>query len=356
MLDRSKIKKILIINFGGIGDVLLSQPALKALKRYFFDSRVFFLGIPRTSELIKDFPYIDEARFFYKDHRYLLHNLKVLFELRKNNFDLAINMRTIADKFGSLMIRLIFGFINPKIKAGRDTSGRGYFFDIRIPEEDIGKKYEIEYDLELVRTLGVDEIIEREIDFFISPIQETEVKRILEREKILDSDILVGIHPGGKPSHRWPIENFALVIEELSKQIDCKFAITADKNEIKLVKELIDISRVKPIDLSGRFSLKELAVFIKRCNLFICNDTAPMHIAAIIKVPLIAIFGPGDLERFDPRKISSKATVFYRKTDCAPCNKLNCKSKKCLKRILPEEIIEEAIRLLKNKAFCRNYS
>jgi ADP-heptose:LPS heptosyltransferase len=74
-----------------------------------------------------------------------------------------------------------------------------------------------------------------------------------------------------------------------------------------------------------------------------------MHIAAILKTPLVAIFGPGSLVRFDPRNISDKVVVIYKKVDCSPCNKIKCESLECLKNIYPEEVISAASSLIKSK-------
>ena len=92
----------------------------------------------------------------------------------------------------------------------------------------------------------------------------------------------------------------------------------------------------------------KLTALIKIAGLFITNDTGPMHIAAALGTPLVAIFGPGYLDRFDPRHISDKAKVLYKKSDCAPCDKFRCSLQKCLSAIYPEEVAEAGLSLLKN--------
>ncbi|HEC92087.1 MAG TPA: glycosyltransferase family 9 protein [Candidatus Atribacteria bacterium] len=346
-----KFKKILIINLGGIGDFLLSTPAIKALKEE-TDSALFLLSSPRIAQFAKKLSYIERVYTFYIGYggavsfSKIFENIRTLLKLRKKHFGLAINMRTLYSDKGAKKIKFLLDIINPKLKAGRDTEGRGYFFDIKIPETKIGQKYELEYDIDIVKALGI-EVKDRSINFPISKEASEVVRSILEKEGVRKEDILIGLHPGGMPSRRWPVENFSQAIKEISKRIPfSKFVITGGRDETNLGEKLVEITDIKMINLVGKLNIEELGALIKRCSLYISNDTAPMHIAAVLKRPLIAIFGPGDITRFDPRNISDKAKVLYKKVDCAPCEKISCSDLRCLKGISPEEVANLVLHLL----------
>lgn len=347
------VKSVLVINLGGIGDLLLSKPALKALRKLYPDTVISILVNNRGYEVAKDLPYLNDIFIFSMDYggrlpfSKLFKNLKTLILLRKKQFDLVVNMRTLVSKMSAQKIKLLLDIINPKVKVGRDTQGRGYFFDIKIPETDAGDMYEAKYDMETVRALGI-EVTDETIDFLIDEKSIEEVNRTLE-DDVRKDDILVGIHYGGRPASQWPIENFTQVIKEINHKINCKFIITGGKEELRLGDRLIKMSNTKIINLVGKLNLQQLGALIKRCELFISTDTAPMHIAAILKTPLVAIFGPGCIVRFDPREISDKAMVLYKKVDCSPCNKIRCKSLKCLKIISPKEVLSAALSLLKKE-------
>jgi len=348
--EKIKNNKILIINLGGIGDMLLSTPALRALKNKFSEAEISMLIARRSYEIAKDLPYIDKIFIFHKRNSPIsfLRNIATLFILRKAHFDLAINMRTLVSRRSALAIKVIMGIINPKIRVGRDTEGRGYFFNIKIPEADIGEKYEMEYDIDTVKALGA-QVIDRNIDFKIDRVNQEAVEIILKEEGVNRDDIVVGIHPGGEPSRQWPIENFSRVIKKIKGKIDCKFVITGTGRETKIINRLIKMSDIKLINMAGRISVKELAALINRLHLYIANDTGPMHIAAALRRPLVAIFGPGCVTRFDPRNISDRAIVLYKKVDCSPCNRMFCNSRKCLTIISPEEVAAAALGLLESK-------
>ncbi len=331
-------KKILVINLGGIGDILLSTPVLKALKSAFEKARVDILTVPRVYELTKDMPFIDHAYIFHLNLGGIFRNLTTLLRLRKQRYDLAINMRTLVSERSAKKIKLMLDIISPQIKAGRDTEGRGYFFDIKINESDASQRYEMEYDIELAELLGV-KVIDRKINFDIAEESKGNVSKMLEKSEVKEHDILIGIHPGGKPSHRWPLENFRQVIRQLGKEENHKFVITGDKKELSLAKSLANAFESDVINLCGKLNINELGALIERCNVFIANDTGIIHIAAVLNVPLVAIFGPGFLGRYDPRQISDKAVVLCEKADCAPCNRIKCKDLKCLEAIAIDDVL-----------------
>lgn len=344
-------KNILIMNLGGIGDLLLSTPALRALREFYPNAFISALVTQTGYEIAKGLSYLNDVRIFYMDpggnmpFAKIPQNLRTLLSLRKKRFDIAVNMRTIVSKGSALKLKVLLDIINPRLKAGRDTDGMGYFFDVRIPETLIGKKYEMEYDIDAVRALGA-EVIDRGIDYEIKNSAIERIDGILEKNGIHKHDLLVGIHPGGTISRRWPIKYFSAAIDGISGKITCKFVITGAANEVDLSYAIRDITKTRTTILTGEINIDELFALVKRCHLFISNDTSAMHIAAALKTPLIALCGPGDITRFNPCNISDKAAVLYKKTDCSPCSLITCDSLKCLKAISPEEVIETALNFL----------
>jgi len=341
------IRKILVVNLGGIGDVLLSTPAVMALKSHFRQASLYLLVVGRVTPLVKTLAYVDKVFIFEPGNPLLygLGNLKNILSLRKEKIDLAINMRTLVSDSSAVKLKFLLNVINPKIKAGRNTTGRGGFFDIAIPEEEIGEKFEMDYDIEMAEALGA-KVTGRAIDFEIDPPSIQKVDTILANSVISDGEILIGIHPGGKPAHRWPEQNFSEVMIRLNRQINCSFVMTGSKDEYALAERIMRKSSVRALNLAGKLNIAELGGVLKRCNLYISNDTAAMHIAAIVHTPLVALFGPGYVSRYNPKKIFEQAIVLYQKADCSPCNKFACKALKCLKAISPQQVLEASLGLL----------
>jgi heptosyltransferase-2 len=347
------LKKILVINLGGVGDFLLSTPALRALRKKFPEAVLALLVTKRIDELAKDISCINEVFAFHVGYGGMMPagklfiNLITLLKLRLRHFDMAVNMRTLETDKGAENIRRLLGVIRPKKTAGRNTDGRGSFFDISIPETLRGQKHEMEHDLDMAKALGAQRDDET-IDLPVDEASHHKVRRLLESEGIDSNTILVGIHPGGMPSRRWPLENFARAIEEIRAKISCRFVITGSGSEAELANRLKAVDPALVADLCGRLTLKELGALISRCHLYISNDTGPMHMAASLKVPLVAIFGPGKMAYFDPRYISEKAVVLFKGAECAPCEKVACDDLKCLKAVMPDEVVRAALNSLES--------
>lgn len=339
------VRKVLIVNLGGIGDLLLSLVAVAALRGAYGSATVDAMVVDRAREAAARSGLFNEV-YAYKGG--IAEKISLLNRLRGKRYDLAINMRTMTSALGALKIRIILGAIGGRICAGRDTDGLGKFFDISVPETLQGEKYEMEYDIDIVEKLGAT-VAGRKIPYRIDQAESERALAALKKAGISPDDIVVGIHPGGKPSHRWPAENYAMLMKRLSLARPCSFIITGDAEESALADALIKAAGVKAANMSGKLTLGELGEAIRRCDLFISNDTAAMHIAAILDVPLIAIFGPGFLARFDPRNISSNAKVFYKEAPCAPCNKRSCGSLACLKEISPQDVADAALGMLEER-------
>jgi heptosyltransferase-2 len=340
MTHMDQVRRILIINLGGIGDFLLSTPALRLLKAHFPGARLVFLGVSRVRACVDDSCIFDEVVTLDSGKA-----LDVMRGLRAQHFDLAINMRTIVSWAGAAKIFFLFLWIGAKCWIGRDTDGKGFFFHIKIPETLKGGRYEMFYDLDAVSALGAD-VSRASLSLQVDPDALRQVAEGLEQDGVGPGEALVGIHPGGAYSHRWPLASYASLIGMLQKKIACRVVVTGGPGEEALCEALRKAAGAQVIDRVGKLNFKESVALISKCRLFISNDTGPMHIAAILGVSLVAIFGGGYLTRFDPRKISSRAVVLRYPVSCAPCDRPVCASLKCLRDILPDDVAKAAFKLL----------
>ncbi len=350
-------RKILIVNLGGIGDLFLSSAALGALRRHFADARIVFCGVPRTAAFARSLGCFDAVLPFsaYEEgtRRFVGGRLRsfvgMIAALRRERFDLALNMRTLHSRAGAWKMALLFFAVGARRRAGRDTDGRGFFFTIKVPETTRGEKHEIEYDLDTVRALGVPVSGAKPLVLVSEDVRKA-VDDFLDRNGITGTDRLVGVNPGGALSHRWPLASFGEALKQLLGRKPAVVVVTGGRGEQGLGEALVGALRgYRVVNAAGRLSWEELGALLERCDLFITNDTGPMHVAAVLKTPLVAIFGPGYLVRFDPRHLSDKAIVLYEKACCAPCDKLSCRDLQCLKRITPQAVVAAGLELLERE-------
>jgi heptosyltransferase-1 len=348
-----KHDRILIVNLGGIGDFLLSTPALRLLKSRYPEAKLSFLGVPRVGAFARNTEFFQEVftlDVFDPLSRYFLlarweRVFVVASVLRSKQFDIAINMRTIASWGGAWKMHLLFRLINARTWVGRDTDGKGYFFHIKVPEALRSDQHETQHDLETIAALGVD-IAQPAWSLGVDPSAARRVNDDLDSEGVRPFDPVAVVYVGGAPSHRWPLSSFVAVAKSVRQTYGFRVVIVGGAGEARASVLSSEAGMLDIVVRIGRYSLDELIALIARCRVFIGNDAGPMHMAAILKVPLVAIVGGGYLGRFDPRKISDKAEVLRQEADCAPCDRFACRSMKCLKVITPADVMAAVGRVM----------
>ncbi len=349
--------KILIVNLGGIGDLFLSSAALRCLRLHFKDSRIVFCGVPRTAAFARGLGCFDDVRPFtgYEEgaRRFVWGRLRsfwrLVLGLRRERFDAAVNMRTLHSRAGAWKMAFFFWAVAARVRAGRDTDGHGFFLTLKVPETTQGEKHEMVYDLDTVRALGVP-VTDVSLRVDISEAARRALAGFLSRNGVAAADRVIGVNPGGALSHRWPRTHFGTALKQILDRKPGVVVVTGGRGEEDLGEALAGaLKGYRVINAAGRMSWEELGALLERCALFITNDTGPMHVAAALKTPLVALFGPGYLTRFDPRYLSEEAIVLHEHARCAPCDKLSCRDLRCLKRISPQAVVSAALELLEDE-------
>ncbi|MFC1631616.1 glycosyltransferase family 9 protein [Candidatus Omnitrophota bacterium] len=341
------IKKILVIELAGIGDLVMASPALAGLREKFPKSHIAILSLTRARALLRHCPYIDQLFSFNEDIfslRYLKKNIKTLIQIRRQNFDIALNLYNLYSWAGVLKMRILFSLLGAKQTLGRNTDGKGKFYDLRVEDSIKWRKHQVEYIMDVVRALGV-ETANRKLEVWSDAQDQQVARKFLARNSVSPEDLVIGIHPGAaRFSRRWPLENFAQLADQLIKRYQAKIVITGGKKEIDLVKQLSSLMGQKPVIATAELSLSEVSALIKKCSLYITNDTGPMHIANALNVPLVAIMGPGP-EELGPYQ-RNKCVVLRKYTGCSPCYKFNCQDLSCLRMISVNDVLHAADKLL----------
>ncbi|MCM8766011.1 MAG: lipopolysaccharide heptosyltransferase II, partial [Candidatus Omnitrophica bacterium] len=336
-------KRILVIRSDRIGDVVLSTPVIKNLRDYFPQSFIAMMVRPYTKEIVENNPYLDEVIVYDKDgkDRSFLATLRFACKLRKYKFDLAIILHP------TNRVHIISFLAGIRRRVGYQKK-LGFLNTDRIEEKKyLGEKHELEYNLDLLHHLGI-EPKDKTLFFPIDKEAEERVDLFFKKYGLDKKDFIV-IHPGAScPSKIWPLENFASVSDSLMRDFGFKVLIVTDKKNSYLGQKVKNFMKYKPV--LGEFSLKELAVVLKRAKLFISNDSGPVHIAVAVGTPVISIFGrkqPG----LSPRRwgpLGERDIVLHKDVGCLECFAHRCKiGFKCLRAIIPEEVLGAVQKILK---------
>jgi len=286
--------RILIIQLGGIGDVLLSFPALRLLKKN--SKEICLLGLERGLNLVQAyFPEFKLIKFPFDPFRYNLTNMIQFFNLlakvKEIEADSVVNLQPITSLKASLPIFSIMKSSGAKVMVGRNTGGRGWFLSHKISEELGEGKFEGEYGLELAElATGRNQQCRN----FSVDLNEEMLKKTARYE--FPENMKVGICMGGKlPEQRWGDEKYHVVINRIMDATDYNVMLIGERTE----NDLYEFPNKRIWDYRGKTdNVSDLIALISKVDVFISNDTGPMHIACALKKKVIALFREYTFPRF----------------------------------------------------------
>ncbi|MFA6540309.1 MAG: glycosyltransferase family 9 protein, partial [Bacteroidota bacterium] len=227
-------------------------------------------------------------------------------------------------------------------RVGTGYRWYSFFFNRKIYEHrKDGRKHEVEYNLNLLSTIGVEIPLHPTFDFEVPEQIRESIDSFLSTVG-LDGEDFVVLHPGSGGSARdWPLENFARLGDELTARYGLKAVITGGTNEIALVDSIVKKMSSAPVNLAGKFSLEELGALYTKASVFVSNSTGPLHIAALVGTPVVAFYPP--IVQCSPVRwgpYTEKKIVFTadNKT-CKLCHGSPCRSNVCMQQITVEEVV-----------------
>ncbi len=320
--------KILVIQLRRIGDVLLTTPVLRALRRKFTEAQIDFLVEKPGAEILAGNPYINNLLIYgKKDH------FKWLRRLRAEKYDL------ILDFLGNPRTAWIVGLSGAKYRLGFTRRGRDFVYNVKV-KPDQAPKYVPAHKLDLLKPLGI-EANNVNLDLIVNESAQARIQKFLTKEKILPGDMLVGISPTSRrQARRWLKQGFAEIADCLMQKYNAKVIFLWGPGEETYIDDIISLMKKRPVK-SPALSITESIALTNSLKLFIGNDNGPMHIAQGLKIPSIVLFGPTQSANWNepgPNNIAVKADV-----TCLECNKQECADLVCMERITVQ-MVEEAIK------------
>lgn len=339
----AKPKLILVIHLAGIGDLLMGRWALECLRRQFPGARIVLLTWRKNLEAAELINSVDE-RFGLSSQSspgVCVGNLRLLMRLRQRHFDLAINAYQVYRYFGVLKLAVLLAMVGARETAGRDTDGKGWCFNRRIKESLSDRVHEVRRQLHLVECLGCAAVPAPAL-----PRPSSEDGRIadqwLNQNGIALNAPFAVIHPGGaRTGHRWPADSFAKLASLLEKEDNLRIVITGAETERGLA-EKIALSLKRPAIAAGELAFGQLAHLLRRCRIFISNDSGPAHLAAALCVPMVVIFGPGDPAWYGPYPLDRTDQIILHATGDPVCFKHRCATHLPLQKLSVDHVLKRA--------------
>ncbi len=280
-------KNILIVRTDRMGDVVLTTPAIKALRDQFPDTRISILVAHSTQDIVLGNPYLNEVivEDRKKEHRGFWGTLKLIRLISQKRFDLAIIYHT---KRRTNLICFLAGI---PYRLGYKNEKWGFLLTDPIKDDrPLGVKHEAQYCLDVLKPLGIKT---GNLDLYVSVSQQGQewLQKFLFEHKINPQDKLIAVHPGASDMARgWPPQKFAQLIEKVVQAYHCKIIFVGDKRIEDVVQEILKFYKGPYLSLIGHTRLFELISLLKRANLLFSIDSGPVHIAAGLGTPVVSIF------------------------------------------------------------------
>lgn len=345
---------ILIVLIAGIGDLILASKSIRAIRNGFPGASIHLLTSTEASSIARNYEYLDHIWVFpirelRKRKSHIFDILKLILSLRKIEFSIVVNLYMVGSWLGAIKMGLLFLMLKAQVKVGHDNKGFGIFLTKKVPAETFQNRHFVDAMMDialLAGGVGDSEGIE------ISWNKESEEKwEYLFSGKIDEAEgIRIGINPGGdRQNRRWNPDNYAFVADKLIEHFNAKVVLLGGPGEEDIARHIENKMRNGAIDLAGKLTLDELTYITSQFDLLVTNDSGPMHIAAAVKTPFVAIFGPEDPTLMGPYTSRNLYRIVFKDLDCRPCTKKNCSRPVCLDLITPEEVIEKCFEILNNR-------
>lgn len=339
-VDPATVESILVIRTAYIGDVVMATPMLGPLRRRFPLARLSFLTAGSSVPVLEGNPHVDEIiRYdpFWFYPRPKRDYLSCIRELRKRRFDLVIEARgDIRD------IALLAAPLRARYRVGYAVGGGGWLLSHVVPHPAVNHR--VEYHLDIARFLGATvEASPGAWGLFLTPEEHREGAWMLGEAGV--SGGYFCLHPGSRvPLKRWESGRYAALADAVAARHGLTPVLLGGPDETELAASVAGAMRTRAVDLSGRLSLRRMGAVLAGCSIFICNDSAPMHIAAGLGVPTVALFGPSKSDQTGPW--SPRARVVEKPFPCrAACDETTCRFSRhnaCMADIAVEDVLAAA--------------
>jgi len=345
-------KNILVIHtHGGIGDLLLSTPVFSTLKINSPDSHIAVMVDDKRAEVLTGNPYIDEIITIDPERMgtlsYFMETLKMI---KEKKFDISIVLWSTAWE----AYLTFFAGIETRIgQSGRLLYSMLYNRGVRVLSEYGDKtSHWVEIVLDYVRALDIEKV-DRRIFFEVPQKDKDDTHLLFEEFGLNKSKLTIGMHIGkglSLNSSKWPTDKFASIADKLVENLKALVILTGSSEEVELVNDVERKMKYKAVNLAGQLNLKQLGAVIEKCDLFICPDSGPMHIAAALNVPVIAIFAlKSDFpNRWHPYGTKYEIVRNIHINCGEKCVKEKCEKFVCMEQIKEDDVISAADRLLKS--------
>jgi lipopolysaccharide heptosyltransferase II len=340
-LGKNPPRSILVLRPGAMGDVLLTTPALRGLRRAFPETRISILVTASGRAILERNTNVDEILLLDKSS--LRSQAKLLRQVRRKKFDLVI------DFLCNPRTALIALFSGAPLRLGYDVRMRRVAYNIQQPRDEYidGKKvvkYGAQVNIDMLRCLGI-ESVDTELDFEVGGVAQKRVDEFLYSHSVKNREFVSVCPAGTWAAKTWAVEKFAGLADRIVTELGHRVVILWGPGEKELAQKMASLMKTDSI-VAGETAIDEVAALIRRCALFVSNDSGLKHIAVALGTPTVTIFGPTNPRTWNPPK--GMHVAVFAEVDCLFCDKNTCEDMRCMKELAVETVfsmVQDALKM-----------
>lgn len=333
--------KVLLIRIDRIGDMVMTMPAAREIKKKFPRAKVYFLAGRVAGGLLSADPHVDGV-FEYPEGKGLLAMLRLIAALRAERFSLAVDF--IPDH--TLRTALLALMSGAALRLGYDVSGRGAFFNMPVKPEFEGK-HALGTVLDLLRPMGID-APDTALELYVPGTAKRAMAGFLALNGVSAGDFVAAVHPGGYyPSQRWMPEGFGSVMTWLIEEYRARILVIGSSAEAALLSRVagfVPAGKKRHVIQAVDMDAGDLSALLERCALFFGNNSGPLHMAGALGLPCVSIMGPTDPVKWSP--LGARQAVLRSPRPCSPCSLGYCEEHGCMKAITHAMAVDAIRRLI----------
>lgn len=349
---KQPIRRILLIQLGDVGDVVLAIPTIRSLKRHYPQSHLTVAVRKKASGLLQLCPWCDdilsigEEKSSFQDR--IVRHLRFFHSLRRRRFDLALDMRT--GTRGALLAFLSGAPDRLGFQALDDPWRNRLFNHLTEPPMDRPRLHMAHYHLLLLDRYGITVDAGWPRLRITAPYRDA-TDRLLDQVHVPTKLPLIAIQPFSLWRYKeWGTKKFRLLIQWLADCHDVAVLVCGTAAELPRVARMTEgLSTGKVINMAGRTSIALYAALLARCRLFIGCDSAGVHIAAAVETPTATIYGPSSPDSWAPRERGHR--VIRKDMECVPCRQKGCRNSGvslCLEQLGVDDVVKQIEPLMKD--------
>lgn len=333
---KKNIEKILIIKLRAVGDVVLSTIVLENLRDAFPSARIDFLTEDYCKEVVLGNPILNQVVTYDKKYKMGLpplkrfrENIKFLSNIHNQAYDMVI------DFFGNPRSALITWFSGAKMRIGYDFRIRKLAYN-KVIISRANDIHEAEWHLDALRAISVP-ISSKNLNFEVGTGSREFANAFWEEQKLNGANVVAVNFSGGWATKQWHLNKWAKVVNYLIEKQNARVLVLWGPGEKDKALELQKLTKNKSL-LIPPTNLKQLAAILKKTKLMVTSDSGPMHIAAAMKTPCVALFGPTNPNLQGPYG-NIHTIVRNEDLDCLQCNLTICSHTSCMNHLTAETVI-----------------